>query len=104
MSGYLQLQYLHVSVPSSDLYLELTSCIFPDIFNIVRNSSCRKKRGCQPTGLLINTSMATGSSSVSEVLSKGGEQSNGEHATLDTVNLPTMATAPVKLHNVLHLL
>lgn len=38
----------------------------------------RKRRGHQPTGILVKTAKATGYSSVSEMLLKGGQPSNCE--------------------------
>lgn len=51
----------------------------------------RKKRGHQPTGILSTTAKATGYSSVSEMLLKGGGISNQENVE------PVMTGSPKKV-------
>ncbi|KAL8549761.1 hypothetical protein ACS0TY_008559 [Phlomoides rotata] len=60
----------------------------PKCRGICNCSICMKKRGHQPTGLLITTAKATGYSSVSEMLLKGGEGSNQEKVEPDMVASP----------------
>ncbi|KAG8373717.1 hypothetical protein BUALT_Bualt11G0053800 [Buddleja alternifolia] len=50
----------------------------PKCRGICNCSFCMKKRGCQPTGILIKTAKASGFSSVSEMLTKGAEHLNRE--------------------------
>ncbi|KAI5684261.1 hypothetical protein M9H77_05489 [Catharanthus roseus] len=50
----------------------------PKCRGICNCSFCMKKRGCQPTGMLVHTAKAKGFSSVSEMLQVGGTNLNIE--------------------------
>ncbi|KAK4410219.1 hypothetical protein Sango_0094900 [Sesamum angolense] len=63
--------------------VELSKCR-----GICNCSICMKKRGHQPTGMLISMAKATGFSSVSELLLKGAEHLNHENAVADVVASP----------------
>ncbi|KAK6128469.1 hypothetical protein DH2020_037783 [Rehmannia glutinosa] len=56
----------------------------PKCRGICNCSVCMKKRGHQPTGILINTAKATGFSSVSEMLLNGAEHLNHEKVVADS--------------------
>ncbi|KAH6831371.1 hypothetical protein C2S53_014544 [Perilla frutescens var. hirtella] len=70
----------------------------PKCRGICNCSVCMKKRGHQPTGILINTAKATGFSSVSEMLLKGSEHLNCENVVAVMAALPKKeaATSPRK--------
>ncbi|KAL6587983.1 hypothetical protein OROMI_000961 [Orobanche minor] len=59
-------------------------------------SICMKKRGHQPTGILINTAKATGFSSVSEMLLKGSERSNHEKVIAGSPKKEIVVPSPGK--------
>ncbi|KAK6152892.1 hypothetical protein DH2020_012531 [Rehmannia glutinosa] len=56
----------------------------PKCRGICNCSVCMKKRGHQPTGILINTAKVTGFSSVSEMLLNGAERLNHEKVVADS--------------------
>lgn len=98
MQGHLQLQCLHVSLLTyfpNDL---LVFSLFPNF------ASFRKRRGHQPTGILITTAKATGFSSVSEMLLKGAERLNHEKIGADMVASLKKVGILIKLYNTSRLL
>ncbi|KAL0431286.1 UNVERIFIED_CONTAM: Cell division cycle-associated 7-like protein [Sesamum radiatum] len=66
----------------------------PKCRGICNCSICMKKRGHQPTGMLINMAKATGFSSVSELLLKGAECLNHENVVADVVASPKKEVVP----------
>ncbi|KAI3462522.1 hypothetical protein Pfo_019185 [Paulownia fortunei] len=66
----------------------------PKCRGICNCSICMKKRGHQPTGMLINTAKATGFSSVSEMLLKGAECLNHEKVVANMVASPKKEVVP----------
>ncbi|KAL9148305.1 hypothetical protein ABFS82_12G033200 [Erythranthe guttata] len=66
----------------------------PKCRGICNCSICMKKRGHQPTGMLITTAKATGFSSVSEMLIKGAENLNNEKVITDKNASPKKEVVP----------
>ncbi|KAL2498430.1 Zinc-finger domain of monoamine-oxidase A repressor R1 protein [Abeliophyllum distichum] len=68
----------------------------PRCRGICNCSICMKKRGHQPTGILINRAKAIGYSSVSEMLLKGAENLNSQKVVENTVGPAKEITASKK--------
>ncbi|XP_057809572.1 uncharacterized protein LOC131023930 [Salvia miltiorrhiza] len=66
----------------------------PKCRSICNCSVCMKKRGHQPTGILIKTAKATGFSSVSEMLLKGAQHLNCEKVVAKMAASPKKQVAP----------
>ncbi|KAL1566581.1 hypothetical protein AAHA92_02176 [Salvia divinorum] len=66
----------------------------PKCRDICNCSVCMKKKGHQPTGILINTAKKTGFSSVSEMLLKGAQRLSCEKDVAVIAALPKKEVAP----------
>lgn len=77
-TGTVQSAEASVTAASACKYLYLCFLRVRLYISLIFFKICRKKRGCQPTGMLVHTAKAKGFSSVSEMLQVGGTNLNIE--------------------------